>query len=344
VKNYGLIIRGNEGAHDVIVRGIRIRNAAIDGVQVANGAYNVVIDHVSVTGSADGNIDITEGSHDVTVSWSIFGANEKNMLVKYNASRVSLHHNVFVASAQRSPQVRIDDSTTSVATATTADIRNNLVANWGSDGYGAVVWYGPRANVVNNVFSSPGARRPLTVTDARAYVSGNLTVGLVAVNGQGTESAPFPAPAVDTHDACAAAGLVLARAGVRPVDAIDQRLLSAIVSPPCAALPPVWPVWTVHKDFNGDGQADILWRRSSGAIHIWFMDGGHISGKGTPATVASDWTIQGTGDFNGDGQADILWRHASGPVSIWLMNGSSIASPPHHHGVSAHRLDHPRDR
>ena len=100
LANYGLIIRGNRGAHDVIVRGIRIRDADIDGIQVASGAYNVVIDHVSVAGSRDGNIDITE-SHDVTVSWSIIGMNDKNMLVKYNASRVTLHHNVFVGSARR---------------------------------------------------------------------------------------------------------------------------------------------------------------------------------------------------------------------------------------------------
>ncbi len=235
IKNYGLIIRGNKGAHDVIVRGIRIRNAAIDGIQIAYGAYNVVIDHVSVTGSTDGNVDITEGSRDVTVSWSILGANGKNMLVKYKATRISLHHNVFVASTTRSPQVRIDDGATAEATETTADIRNNVIANWGS-GYGTIVWYGPWANVVNNVYST--AKDAITVTAARAHVAGNLAVVGGDVN-RGTESRPFAAPAVDTEEACVAAGQVLAGAGVRPVDAIDQQLLSAIAVTACGSVPPL---------------------------------------------------------------------------------------------------------
>ena len=64
-----------------------MRNAAIDGIQVAGGA------------------------HDVTVSWSILGAIAKNMLLKYGASAITLHHNALAASATLSPQVRIDDTT-----------------------------------------------------------------------------------------------------------------------------------------------------------------------------------------------------------------------------------------
>jgi Pectate lyase len=246
LKNYGLIIRGNRGAHDIIVRGIRVRGAAIDGIQVANSAYNVVIDHVSVTGSLDGNIDITEGARDVTVSWSIIGGNEKNMLVKYNASRVSLHHNLFTASAQRSPQIRIDDSTTAVASGTTADIRNNVIANWGT-GHGSVVWYGPWANVVNNYYVAAGARHPLTVTAARAHVAGNLAPGLADVNEQGNEAHPFAAPPVDTQEACSAAALVLAQAGARPLDALDQRLLTAVTAPTCAVTPPMLDANTIPR-------------------------------------------------------------------------------------------------
>ena len=48
LRNRGLIIRGNKGAHDVIVRGLRVRGSPIDGIQIAYGAYHVVIDHVSV--------------------------------------------------------------------------------------------------------------------------------------------------------------------------------------------------------------------------------------------------------------------------------------------------------
>ena len=79
----------------------------------------------------------SRASRDVTVSWSIIGNNKKSMLIKYKPARITLHHNALVGSLERSPQVRIDDTETAVATDTTADIRNNLVANW-QTGYGTL--------------------------------------------------------------------------------------------------------------------------------------------------------------------------------------------------------------
>src|SRR5262249_32833954 len=152
-----------------------VRGSAIDGIQVASGAYNVLIDRVSVAGSSDGNIDITE-SRDVTVAWSIIGNNKKSMLIKYRSTRVTLHHNILVGSLERSPQVRVDDTETAAATETTADLRNNLVANWHT-GYGTIIWYGPWVNVVNNVYSSGKHRSALEVKSARVFAAGNLSTG-----------------------------------------------------------------------------------------------------------------------------------------------------------------------
>ena len=254
LKNYGLSMSGKRGAHDIIVRGMRVRDAGIkgdkeqsDGINVIKGAYNVVIDHVSIYGSEDGNLDIGTDSRDVTVSWSILAeprATQKNMLIKYNPSRISLHHNVFVHAQQRNPQVAIDNTGTA-ATDTTLDMRNNLVWNWGN-GYGTLIWYGPRANVVNNFYSSPrssakdqkqallvgamqGSVEKLTAV-ARVYTSGNYSADKLEqdINKVGNEKSPFPAPPVDTQDACTAASSVLAGAGARPLDAIDQKYLSAI--------------------------------------------------------------------------------------------------------------------
>ncbi len=235
LRGHGLIIRGNRGAHDVIVRGIRVRDSAIDGFQVAYGTFNVVIDHVSVAGSADGNLDITD-SHGVTVSWSIIGNNKKNMLIKYNPSRITLHHNALVGSLERNPQIRIDDTENAVATEITADIRNNVVANWHT-GYGTIVWYGPWVNVVNNVYASAKHRSALKVEAARLFTAGNLFTGDLDVNRLGSESTAFAAAPVDTQDACAAAKLVLASAGVRPLDIVDQQLLASIAMPGCPGAP-----------------------------------------------------------------------------------------------------------
>jgi hypothetical protein len=263
LRNYGLGINGTRGAHDVIVRGIRVRGAGTsadkeqtDGIHIVKGAYNVVIDHVSIHGSEDGNLDIGTGARNVTVSWSIFAeprGTQKNMLIKYNPSRVTLHHNIFVRARQRNPQVRIDDAGTPAAD-TTLDMRNNLVWDWGG-GYGTLIWYGSRANVVNNFYSSPNSsvesqRRALVVGTrdgsggelarvARAYVRGNFSADNLPkdINIAGNEPGPFPAPSVDTQDACTAARSVLSGAGVRPLDSIDRRYLSAILLPSCVDTP-----------------------------------------------------------------------------------------------------------
>ena len=237
LRGAGLSLHGARGAHDIIVRGIRIRGAtateSTDSITVAFGAYNIVIDHVSVDGSADGNIDITFDSHDVTVSRSILSGTGKNMLIKYNPSRVTLHHNLFVEGSTRNPQVRIDDAGTPAAK-TTLDMRNNIVWDW--SGYGTLVWQGPRANIVNNYYSSSNGA--IKVSSARAYVAGNFSADNIDINRGGNETSPFPAALVDTQDACTAANLVLADAGVRPLDSIDQQYLSKITIPPCSFSPP----------------------------------------------------------------------------------------------------------
>ena len=260
LKGQGIYLHGTKGAHDVIVRGLRIRDSATDGVQIKFGAFNIVVDHVSVARSRDGNLDITRDSHDVTVSWSIFAepaatgdAHGKNVLIKYNPSRITLHHNAFVKAHERNPQVRIDEPGTP-ATDTTVDMRNNLVWDW-NGGYGTRIWYGPRANVVNNFYASLGSgpkdqSEALIVCDgscqggarasaARAYVSGNVSGDKLPrdINAPGTEKTAFAAPPVETQDACTAARLVKAEAGARPPDAIDRRLLAAVALPSCGDVP-----------------------------------------------------------------------------------------------------------
>jgi hypothetical protein len=241
LRGRGLIIHGSRGAHDVIVRGLRVRASTVDGIQIAHGAHHVVVDHVSIDGSADGNLDITEDAHDVTVSWSILSRPadpQKNMLIKYRASRISLHHNLFVNAVQRNPAVSIDDDGTPAAD-TTVDMRNNVVAGWGP-GYGTWIRAQARANVVANYYSAKGgdAMGALLVdvaTSARAHVADNVSAdGLTeSVNAAGTDPEPFPAPPVTTLDACVAATAVLTTAGVDPLDRIDEEHARSLPLAPC---------------------------------------------------------------------------------------------------------------
>ncbi len=244
LRGAGLQIRGDEGAHDVIVRGLRVRGAAKDGLHIAVGTYNVLVDHVSVQGSGDGNIDITE-AHDVTLAWSILAqpaATEKNQLIKYAPARITLHHNLYVEAQQRNPQVRIDDAGTP-ATETTVDMRNNIVWGW-VGGYGTLVWYGPWANVVANFYASPAssgseqARAVRVSNGARGWVTGNVSGDAVTdINAANTERGPFPAAPVTTQTACDAARDVVAHAGVRPLDAVDVGYLAGVSLVTCPAAP-----------------------------------------------------------------------------------------------------------
>jgi pectate lyase len=263
LRGRGLILRGSRGVHDVIVRGLRIRDSSVDGVQVAYGAYNIRLEHMSVSGSVDGNLDITESAHDVTVAWSILAAPappQKNSLIKYQPSRITLHHNAFAGASQRNPLVSIDD-VGSPAVDTTVDMRNNLVRGW-AGGHGTMVRNRALVNMVANYFDTAGSDATDSVvvdlaTAPRVYMAGNQASDGRALDQLGTEPAPFAAAGVTTQDACEAAHLVVAQAGVRPLDATDTRHLGGLTLP-CPAPGP---------DPEPDGDPDPM-PTGSGTYHV----------------------------------------------------------------------------
>ncbi|MGH8009230.1 MAG: InlB B-repeat-containing protein, partial [Candidatus Binatia bacterium] len=241
--HYGLRIDGDDNAHDIIIQGIRVRNAKGDGISIRNGAHSVVISHVSIQGSTDGAFDVTQGAFDVTIQWSILAQNAgiHNLLslVEYKALRVTFHHNLLLSGQTRNPQSGWDESLTTTPPDTVTDIRNNVI--WDFSAYGTVVTKNSKANVVNNFYHSllqPSASRALNVTKGgQVYASGNFSSSGADINSQGNQQSPFPAEPVDTTDACSAAHRVLAEAGVQPFDIIDQQYLSTITLPPCGQSP-----------------------------------------------------------------------------------------------------------
>jgi FG-GAP-like repeat/FG-GAP repeat len=80
-----------------------------------------------------------------------------------------------------------------------------------------------------------------------------------------------------------------------------------------------------QHDFNGDGNADILWRDSNGNDWITFMNG--VSPYSNPrgvGAIPTNFSVVGTGDLNGDGLGDLLWHDSNtGSLSAWLSNVSS---------------------
>jgi CARDB protein len=274
VLDYGVGIWGTHGAHDVILRGVRFRNAGQkscddgecwDGIQIKNGAYRIVIDHVSSDHASDGAIDITSQqgtlTRDVTIQWSILSGT-RNQAAMGRAARVSMHHNLFIGGQNRNPQADWDTTLATRPPDTVLDFRNNVV--WDFSAYGTLVRRNATANILNNYYyssSRPTAASALTVDyQGRAHAAGNHSGNGADVDARGTERAAFPAPPVATTDACRAAYEVQDEAGARGVtfdlDAVDSRhlaqmpasqlpgctVVTAIPSPPPPSPAPARPV------------------------------------------------------------------------------------------------------
>ena len=82
-----------------------------------------------------------------------------------------------------------------------------------------------------------------------------------------------------------------------------------------------------RPDLDGNGQADILWRHTSGAPYLWEMAGATVTASAYLPSVSNSWEIQGLGDLSGEGTTDILWREsASGSTYVWEMRGATVTA------------------
>ncbi|MFK0112196.1 trypsin-like serine protease [Streptomyces sp. NPDC091217] len=84
-------------------------------------------------------------------------------------------------------------------------------------------------------------------------------------------------------------------------------------------------------DFNGDGKADLLARKSSGG-DLYLYKGTGKSGTGlfsARVKVRSAWTgfntLTAVGDFNGDGKADLLARTTGGTLYLYPGTGKGTS-------------------
>ncbi len=223
----GGVLEINRG--NVVVRGLRIRNAVNDGIQIAAkhgvAVARVVVDHCSVTNSGDGGIDVTgsDGAlvSDVTLSWNYLAANGGpcakiwcggGSLVKYGVTRFSAHANVWDKNLRRNPS--IDGG--AVDGGTLADVRANVVRGYVESG--AQLRDGARGNVVGNFFAGD---RPLLTAGAEVFTAAN--------EGATTPGIAAPFDVVDPIGPVAR-DAVLAGAGAPPFDAIDTAYREAVLT------------------------------------------------------------------------------------------------------------------
>ena len=238
LRNRTLVMQGASGASNVVLRGIRSRGVAdgLDAIRVFD-ASNVVIDHVSVSSFGDGAVDVTENSRDVTIQWSILGNGGTNSfasLIKYDATRVSVHHNLYINNGDRNPHCGRSDVATSLSPEIVCDVRNNLI--WNYKWYGTPVKTYGTANIVNNyyytTYASSAGNTIYLASGGSAYVSGNYSGNGWDLNARGNRSTPYAAVLPATTDAVTAAHQVLAQAGARGptfgLDAADQGYIGQV--------------------------------------------------------------------------------------------------------------------
>lgn len=237
LKNRALVLQGNSGAGNIVVRGIRSRGtlSGVDAMRVYNAA-NVVFDRVSVNGFGDGAIDVTEKARDVTIQWSILGAGTPShnllTLIAYGATRVSVHHNLYINGDDRQPKCDGPAGATSPSAEIVCDVRNNVVWSYKNRGT-AVRGYGT-GNVVNNYYhAATSSQQGVYVAEGgRAYVRGNMSANGWNLDGNGTQSTPYSAVVPGTTDALTAAQQVLANAGARGpkfgLDSVDQAYIGQV--------------------------------------------------------------------------------------------------------------------
>lgn len=85
---------------------------------------------------------------------------------------------------------------------------------------------------------------------------------------------------------------------------------------------------TRARDFDGDGNADLLFQNTAGQIVAWYLNGtGGIKRSASfyPGSLAP-WRIVGTADFNNDGKTDLLFQYPGGPLVIWYLDGAGGVS------------------
>ncbi len=311
--------------HHCILKGIHVTNAGNDGINVLDGSHDILITNCSSYNNVDGEIDIAGGTN-VTVQYCILGGSSNGgpgpMLI--TATNVSVHHNLFSPASANTPGERcpLVHCNYSPVGNPNADIRNNIVWKYGRNngtgsGYGTAIAYNATGNVVNNYYyttgTSPGSA---TNTDdgygagatgkmyAAGNVSGNNGVNANAASNHAEYSIPSQY-AVTMQSACAAAALVLANAGPRPLNSTDQAMINAVTLPNCSSTPTNQPptanagnnitltLPTNSTTLNGSGTdpdgtiVSYAWTRVSGPTT-------YTLGNANSATTTLTNLVQGT--------------------------------------------------
>ncbi|MCS7119760.1 MAG: PKD domain-containing protein [Nitrososphaerota archaeon] len=149
ITGYGLKI---SKASNIIIVNIRFDTAAnvdIDALSIDSNSRDIWVHHCDFTNYSDGALDITNQSTDITISWCRFWNHDKVMLIGNDPGktgdaiiRVTLHHNFFFRTVQRTPRLRFGK----------VDAYNNYYFGWQS--YAIGVAMGGQVLAEANIFEA----------------------------------------------------------------------------------------------------------------------------------------------------------------------------------------------
>lgn len=243
----GLSIGGN--SHHIILSGLRVINAGNDGINVVDSANNIIIINCSSYDNRDGNIDIA-GGQNISVIGCIGGRIKTGgagiMLI--TSQLVTIARNLLnplgsPSEGERCPFVHCNYSP---AANPNADIRNNVIMNWGrsggsGSGYGTAIGYNAVGNVVNNFYSDKESANSSvcngdgygTAANGKIYSAGNhITNGSSILSASmANNRAEITIPAankVSLLTALEAKAKVKAEVGPAVKNSYEQSLINAI--------------------------------------------------------------------------------------------------------------------
>ncbi len=103
---------------------------------------------------------------------------------------------------------------------------------------------------------------------------------------------------------------------------------TSLVTAPLFSPNPIDPAWQIvgNRDFNNNGQADVVWQSNAGLIGLWYMNGAQQTSWSyfNPSRGDAGWHIRAVDDMDGDHQPDLLWEHNDGRVGVWYMNNAAL--------------------
>ena len=76
-------------------------------------------------------------------------------------------------------------------------------------------------------------------------------------------------------------------------------------------------------DFDGTGDADLLWQNADGRAAIWLMNGLTTTSSAEILPAGTGFHVVQAADLDGDGKTDLVWAHPDGRVVVWIMDGFS---------------------